>query len=142
MMLVPVAAEGLTFALDGSSRAPNRATTSAFRNFRRERRRGHRATTVPSSPAVYDYAVGCYGRLSAAEVLQPAVRLASDGYRVSELQETLTRRELIHRRGRPAPRRCRRRTDPMSGCHPSADSAPGSIRGGDPYGSPTSGLSR
>ena len=97
---------------------------------------------MPSSPAVYDYAVGRYGRLSAAEVLQPAVRLASDGYRVSELQETLTRRELIHRRGRPAPRRCRRRTDPMSGCHPSADSAPGSIRGGDPYGSPTSGLSR
>ena len=101
MMLVHLAGEGRTFALDGSSRAPNLATTGAFGNFRRERRRGHRATTVPSSPAVYDYVVGRYGRLSAAEVLQPAIRLATEGYRVSELQERLTRRELKHLRASP-----------------------------------------
>ena len=101
MMLVHLAGEGRTFAIDGSSRAPNLATTDAFDNFRRERRRGHRATTVPSSPALYDYAVGRYGRLSAADVLQPAIRLASDGYPVSDLQERLTRRELKHLRASP-----------------------------------------
>lgn len=101
MMVMHLAGEGRTFALDGSSRAPNLATTGAFDNFRKERRRGHRATTVPSSPAVYEYAVGRYGRLSAAEVLQPAIRLATEGYRVSELQERLTRRELKHLRVSP-----------------------------------------
>ena len=101
MMLVHLASEDRTFALDGSSRAPNLATTGAFDNFRRERRRGHRATTVPSSPAVYDYAVGRYGRLSAAEVLQPAIRIATDGYTVSGLQERLTRRELKYLRASP-----------------------------------------
>ena len=101
MMVLHLAGEGRTFALDGSSRAPNLATTGAFENFRKERRRGHRATTVPSSPAVYDYAVGRYGRLRTAEVLGPAIRLAAEGYRVSELQERLTRRELKHLRASP-----------------------------------------
>ena len=101
MMLVHLSGEGRTFALDGSSRAPNLATTGAFGNFRRERRRGHRATTVPSSPAVYAYALGRYGRLEVAEVLQPAIRLAAEGYQVSELQERLTRRELKYLRASP-----------------------------------------
>ena len=101
MMLVHLAEAGRTFALDGSSRAPNLARTGAFGNFRRERRRGHRATTVPSSSAVYAYALGRYGRLGIAEVLQPAIRLAAEGYRVSELQERLTRRELKYLRACP-----------------------------------------
>ncbi len=101
MMLVHLAEEGRTFALDGSSRAPNLATVGAFGNYRRERRRGHRATTVPSSPAVYGYALDRYGRLGVTEVIQPAIRLAAEGYEVSELQERLTRRELKHLRASP-----------------------------------------
>lgn len=96
MMLVHLADENRTFALDGSSRAPSLATIGAFDNFPRERRRGHRATTVASSPAVYDYALKRYGRLSAAEALQPSIRLAEEGYKVSELQGQLNRRERKH----------------------------------------------
>ena len=101
MMLLHLAGEARTVALDGSSRAPNLATVGAFGNYRRERRRGHRATTVPSSPAVYDYALERYGRLGVAEVLQPAIQLAAEGYEVSELQERLARRELKHLRASP-----------------------------------------
>ena len=98
MMLVHLAESNRTLALDGSSRAPNLATVGAFENFKRERRRGHRATTVPSSAAVYDYALSRFGRLGPADVLQPAIRLAEEGYRVSELQSRLCRREAKHLR--------------------------------------------
>ena len=101
MLLVHLADDNRTFALDGSSRAPNLATVGAYDNFKRERRRGHRATTVPSSPAVYDYALERYGRLHAEEVLQPAIRLAEEGYRISELQSHLGRREAKHLRCNP-----------------------------------------
>lgn len=96
MMLVHLADESRTFALDGSSRAPSLATIDAFDNFPRERRRGHRATTVASSPAVYDYALERYGRLGVSEALQPAIHLAEEGYKVSELQGQLNRRERKH----------------------------------------------
>ena len=93
MMLVHEAESGRTFALDGSSRAPNRTVTDAFTDPRTGRRRGYRATTVPSTPAVLDYVLTTYGKLPLADVLQPAIRLASDGYEVSLLQHALARRE-------------------------------------------------
>ena len=93
MMLVHDAAAGRTFALDGSSRAPNRATADSFTDLRAERRRGYRAATVPSTPAVLDYVRATYGTLPLADVLQPALRLATEGYEVSLLQHALARRE-------------------------------------------------
>lgn len=93
MMLVHHRESRRTFALDGSSRAPYRALIDAFDRIDVERRRGHRATTVPSSPAVYDYAVKHYGSLEWANVVEPAIALARDGYPVSLLQRRLTRRE-------------------------------------------------
>ena len=104
MMLVHHATAGRTFALDGSSRAPNRATTDAFADARAERRRGHRATTVPSTPAVLDYVRETYGTLPLSDVLQPALRLAESGYEVSLLQHALARREApFLRAGTAAP---------------------------------------
>ena len=104
MMLVHDATARRTFALDGSSRAPNRATTDAFADPRAERRRGYRATTVPSTPAVLDYVRASYGTLSLSEVLQPALRLAETGYEVSLLQHALARREAqFLRAGTAAP---------------------------------------
>ena len=104
MMLVHEAASRRTFALDGSSRAPNRATTEAFADPRAEGRRGYRATTVPSTPAVLDYARATYGSLPLADVLGPATRLAADGYEVSLLQHALARREAkFLRAGTAAP---------------------------------------
>ena len=104
MMLVHDAAARRTFALDGASRAPNRATVDAFAEPLGERRRGYRATTVPSTPAVLDYVRDTYGTLPLSDVLQPALRLADRGYEVSPLQHDLARREApFLRAGTAAP---------------------------------------
>ena len=91
MMLVHLAESHRTLALDGSSRAPNRATVESVS--RRQRRRGYRAATVPSTPAVLAHALRHYGTFKFRQVLQPAIRLAEDGYRVTTLQHQLARRE-------------------------------------------------
>ena len=59
MMMIHHAESGRTIALDGSSRAPNRATREAVR--KRQRRLGHTAATVPSTPAALRYALETYG---------------------------------------------------------------------------------
>jgi gamma-glutamyltranspeptidase/glutathione hydrolase len=92
MMLAYHAESGRTFALDGSSRAPNRANPEVILS-RAERLRGHKSTTVPSTPATLDYALTAYGKLKLRQVLQPAIRLADEGYEVSLLQYALARRE-------------------------------------------------
>ena len=98
MMLVHDRASGTTVAVDGSSRAPHRAVIDSFADLRADRRRGHLATTVPSSPATYAHVLERYGRLSWATVLEPAIELATDGYEISLLQYRLTRRERRHLR--------------------------------------------
>jgi gamma-glutamyltranspeptidase/glutathione hydrolase len=90
MMLVHLSEQRQTIALDGSSRAPNRVTADALRP--KERREGHRATTVPSTPAVLGYALRRYGTLKRAAVFTPAIRLAEEGFQVSELLSSLMRR--------------------------------------------------
>lgn len=94
MMLVRIAADRRTFALDGSSRAPHRAAPASLS--RRESRRGHRATTVPATPAVLEYARRTYGRLDLPAVLAPAIRIAQEGYPITALQRRLMLRELNH----------------------------------------------
>jgi gamma-glutamyltranspeptidase/glutathione hydrolase len=94
MMLVHEASDRGTFALDGSSRAPNRATIEALS--KRERRLGYCATTVPSTPAVLDYARKRHGTLSLSRVLEPAIRVAEEGFRITALKRALARRELKH----------------------------------------------
>ena len=92
MLVIHHAESGATVALDGSSRAPNRATIEALSKL--ERRVGYRATTVPSTPAVLRYVLERYGTLKRARVLEPAIRLAEDGVEVTVLQRALARREL------------------------------------------------
>ena len=94
MMLIHLSQSRKNIAIDGSSRAPNRATPGLLRT--RELRRGHRATTVPSTPAVLEYVRRTYGTLPLHHLLQPAIRLADEGYRLSELQNSLTQRALKH----------------------------------------------
>ncbi len=102
MMLIHHARSRRTFALDGSSRAPHRATAELLTE--RERRRGYRAATVPSTPAVLRYALERYGTLKRRDVLGPAIRLAEEGYPISPLHNALTKRELRRlRRGSAAP---------------------------------------
>jgi len=100
MMLIHLADEQRTLALDGSSRAPNRATLDTLS--RADLSRGYRATTVPSTPAVLDYARRTWGRRPLAQVLEPAIRVAEEGFTISGLQHALTRRELPHLKGRSA----------------------------------------
>ncbi len=96
MLMVHLAEERRTFALDGSSRAPNRASVETLT--KAGRRRGYRATTVPSTLALLDYALTRYGTLPLARVLEPAIRLAEEGFQVTDLQHALTRREAKHLR--------------------------------------------
>ena len=91
MMLIHLAKTGRTFALDGSSRAPNLTAIAGLTDA--DRRRGYRAATVPSTPAVLNYARFQYGTLPVEQVLAPAIRYAEEGYLVTELQRKLTRRE-------------------------------------------------
>lgn len=100
MMMIRVAEEATMVALDGSSRAPNRATPGSIPA--RERRRGYRATTVPSTPAVLEYARLRYGTRPLQALLEPAIHLAEKGYEVSELQRFLTRRHRRQLRSTPA----------------------------------------
>ena len=93
MMLIHRADEKRTFALDGSSRAPNRAVVEAFSR-KTARRRGYTASTVPSTPATLSYALEMYGTLKLPFILQPAIELAEEGYQITKLQNRLQRREL------------------------------------------------
>ena len=92
MMLIHIGAKRRTVALDGSSRAPHRAAPGLLTAD--DRRRGYRATTVPTTPATLGWALKTYGSLKLRQVLQPAIRLASEGFIVSELMNRLTKREL------------------------------------------------
>ncbi len=89
MMLV--AREGEMIAIDGSSRAPSLAHTSAI--YKRDRSVGYRAATVPSTPATLAYVHRCHGRLPWKAVLEPAIAYADDGYPVTQLQQKLLARE-------------------------------------------------
>ena len=92
MLLIHMAEARNSIALDGSSRAPNRAIPGELTKL--ERRRGYKATTVPSTPATLAYAADKFGTLPLPALLQPSIELARDGYRITELQRRLTRREL------------------------------------------------
>jgi gamma-glutamyltranspeptidase/glutathione hydrolase len=101
MMLIHLARPRRTFALDGSSRAPNRATRGAVGD-RSQQLRGHTATTVPSTLAALDYARRQYGTMKLSQLLAPAIRLAEEGYPVTALQNRLAKRELKYLRAHTA----------------------------------------
>jgi gamma-glutamyltranspeptidase/glutathione hydrolase len=91
MALIYHAPSRRKIALDGSSRAPYAAAPGSLQ--RSAVRRGYRAPTVPSTPAVLAYALKTYGSRDLATILAPVINLAEKGYRVSPLQRALTRRE-------------------------------------------------
>ena len=83
---------GRTVTLDGSSRVPSLGHTS--RLVGKETFLGYRAATVPSTPAVLGYLHLKYGRLAWHSVLEPAIDIAREGYRISRMQSRLQDREL------------------------------------------------
>lgn len=96
MMLLHLEESGRKFCLDGGTRAPHRTPPGELE--RSEQLRGHRATTVPSTPAVLGWALKHYGTKELPEVLAPAIRFAEEGFRISPLKHYLTKREIKHLR--------------------------------------------
>lgn len=95
MMLVHTADPRKTIAVDGSSKVPSRAIMERMPK-KAMHLRGHRATTVPSSPAVLSYMLEHYGTMPLHRVLEPAIELAKNGYVISALQHRLQVREEKH----------------------------------------------
>jgi gamma-glutamyltranspeptidase/glutathione hydrolase len=97
MALLYLKGKKQTIALDGSSRAPHRVPPGELE--KKELLRGHRATTVPSTPAVLGYLLKTYGTVGLDRALAPSIELAEEGYRVTELKNALAQREARHLRG-------------------------------------------
>ena len=83
--------EASTIALDGSSRAPFGIDPNSLPQ--KPLKLGVRATTVPSTPATLGYLLDTYGTMSMAEVLEPAIIAAGEGFKLSALQHKLIARE-------------------------------------------------
>jgi len=84
--------QGNTIALDGSSRVPSLAHMDRI-DKKKQRFQGYKATTVPSTPAVLGYLHFRYGKLDWSEILEPAIRIAKEGYAITQLQHDLQERE-------------------------------------------------
>ena len=84
--------DGMTMAVDGSSRAPSLAHLDRFE--KGERTTGYKATTVPSTVAVLGHLNFRYGKLPWPEILKPAIRIAREGYRITELQSKQQRKKI------------------------------------------------
>ncbi len=95
-LVIHLAKTRKTLVLDGSSFAPHRVIPGSLR--KPDIRRGYKAATVPTTPRVLAYALERYGSLSWQGVLDPAVKLAEDGFPVTALFNALCKRELKHLR--------------------------------------------
>ncbi|WP_048119150.1 gamma-glutamyltransferase family protein [Nitrosopumilus adriaticus] len=85
--------DGKTIALDGSSRAPSLAHASFFEK-KSTRFIGYKASTVPSTPAVIGYLNQHYGKLDWATIIEPSIRIAKRGYRITQLQHDIQTKNL------------------------------------------------
>lgn len=79
-------------AIDGSGRAPSLAHRSQIDPATPGL--GYKGTTVPSLPATYWWLHQHHGRLDWPTILEPAIRIAREGYAITGLQHDLQRREL------------------------------------------------
>ena len=109
-------ADGQATVIDGHSSAPMAASLETIS--RGEQQRGYRSCTVPTTPATLDWAQARYGSLDRRRVLEPAIRIAADGYAITKLQNRQARwvaeqlrassaAELFLHEGCPPPVGCR-----------------------------------
>jgi gamma-glutamyltranspeptidase/glutathione hydrolase len=92
MMMIHRASGNRTFALEGPCRAPLRATPEEAAQA--SRRLGYKAIAVPTNPAVLDYALNKYGTMSIDKLIEPAVKLAEEGYPITPLRYRITQEYL------------------------------------------------
>ena len=77
-------ADGRTRVIDGHSYAPAAASLATIDAG--QQRRGHTASTIPSTVATLHHAHSRYGRLPRDVVMSPAIAIAAGGYRLTTLQ--------------------------------------------------------
>jgi len=82
-----------TISIDGSSRAPSLAHVSEFAKMS-HRLVGHKASTIPSTVATIGYMSEHYGRLDWRDIVEPAMRIARRGYRITQLQHNMQKANL------------------------------------------------
>lgn len=106
-MLVHVAAEDKTIAIDFRETAPAAATRDMYFDedgnvvANETYRFSHKSSAVPGSVAGLAHIVKEYGTMTLAEVLEPAIRMARDGIKVTyDLAADLSRSERL--RNNPA----------------------------------------
>jgi gamma-glutamyltranspeptidase/glutathione hydrolase len=82
-----VADEGRLVGLDASGRSGSKTSAEELRAAGEDRvpYRGPRSITVPGALSGWDALVSRYGTMSLAEVLQPAIRIAQEGFPVSPI---------------------------------------------------------
>jgi gamma-glutamyltranspeptidase/glutathione hydrolase len=78
--------DGPTVAIDFREAAPGRLTRERFESLVMSESCPEAAVGVPGSVAGLNLALGRYGRLGLAQVLEPAIRLARNGYRIGPRQ--------------------------------------------------------
>jgi gamma-glutamyltranspeptidase/glutathione hydrolase len=93
MMVICLEDENRIIAVDGSSRAPNRALNEDFSS-NSSKLLGYKAATVPSTPATLGYIQDRYGTLPLGDILSPSIELAEKGYGITDLQRKLQKTEL------------------------------------------------
>ena len=84
--------QGRAIAIDGSGRIPLLACPDRIEGC--DLQTGYCATTVPTTPAVLGRLQAEYGRLSWSTILEPAIRIARNGYPITQLQHQLQQREI------------------------------------------------
>ncbi len=117
-------ANGRDLVIDGSPAAPARVIPEELLELEREDRLfGHKTVAVPTQLAVLELARSRYGTMPLAELIQPALAVAEQGYLLSPIQITWTHRYMPqlmasrylrfvamedgHTVGRPGDRMCR-----------------------------------
>ncbi len=75
---------GKVVVIDGHSYAPLGVSKKSVN--RSQQCKGYRACTIPSTPATLGFAQRRYGVLPLERVMEPAVRLAEEGYPITKLQ--------------------------------------------------------
>jgi gamma-glutamyltranspeptidase/glutathione hydrolase len=75
---------GRCIVVEGHSYAPK--AVSKERLSRAQQKTGYGACTIPSTPATLGFAQKHYGRLTLEQVMEPAIRLAEQGYTITRLQ--------------------------------------------------------
>lgn len=84
-------ADGRAITVDGTPRVPASINLDDFRAAKRAGRDfGHEMVAAPTTPAVLDLALRKYGRLRLEQVIAPAIEIAEQGYRLSQLQISWT----------------------------------------------------